>query len=206
MSFMRFVVVVLRFLLLYFMLHNGCVTCHIGLTLIECNLQILYMVYWLVGHNMYENKKKFFQNWICSHQQVTGWGGICWAGSDKELSVTGSVIETAPCQTPKSTSPHPFTKGYEEIQFLKICFFLYGVVDKCKDLLQVPLNLCSICIKMQFPSKQMSCKRVCLFFSWCCFTLKCVWQVAASQNMFLWKVMWLYKETHQVLFFNLSYF
>jgi hypothetical protein len=39
--FHRISIIILRFLLLYLMLHVGCVTCLIVLTLIECNLQIL---------------------------------------------------------------------------------------------------------------------------------------------------------------------
>jgi len=76
--------VILWFLLLYFMLHNGCVTCHIVLTLIECNLQILCLFSWLVHCTVYSNTTRTcYQNWICFHHQVTGWGGICWTGSDR---------------------------------------------------------------------------------------------------------------------------
>jgi len=39
--FQRISIIIFWFLLLYFVLHSSCVICHIVLTLIECNLQLL---------------------------------------------------------------------------------------------------------------------------------------------------------------------
>lgn len=155
--FHRICVFILRFLL-YFMLHNGCVTCHIVLTLTDWNLQIVCLVSWLVHCTVYSNTKRTcYQNWICFHHQVTGWWGICWAGlpegavrywfSDWDSSVCQTQHIHLPTLSPKDMN------GSSVWNFL--LFFEYEMVDKCRALLRELLDVCIICVKKQFPSKQM---------------------------------------------------
>jgi hypothetical protein len=154
------IIIVLQFLLLYFMLRNGCVTCHIVLTLIECNLQILCLVSWLVHCTVYWNRKEHviktgsvvIIKWQV--EEASAELGLTEAAVRYWFSDWDSSVRLSEPNTYTSPPFHP-RMGTVPVSEMLCCFFEYEMVDECRDLLQKLLDLCRICIKKQFPSKQM---------------------------------------------------